>query len=658
MRTYLCKGKARARSLFSALLLLLCSGLPAFSQLSGEYLVFGDNANFSSVQSALDSLAEVGMNGPVDLVIASGVYDERFVVPPIPGASELNWLTIRPETPDSTLAVFMGNNSTLEHAPLVLFDNAAYVNISHLGFDLDFGLMVSFAGNSEHIELSNCNFQAIVSTSFVSEANSFFGSSIRADLLENESLSNFKINNSRFEGNSRHLFFRSADQNAVNQCEINSCEFYQFRFQCAEFEKGQGLIFANNFIDGIGNSNGTDVAGLEMRYCESPLLVDANTFRYESGFDNYNRMYFGGCIGTEESPFVIQNNFISARQKGMVITSCQHVRVQHNNFDIETGAYAVYLYGSSDNIGLFNNIVAVQYTPRFFEYVVPADAQISSDYNVFWKLDPSTGGFKWLDLYGASTYPLEAWQELSGMETHSLFLDPEYEDLNDLHVANNLIGLSGNALPLGVTHDYDGEPRSLVAPDRGADEFDLEADGLVDLALLDILSRNPETCVLTDSIYVLVANYSTDQIIESISFDVAVNGIDFGIVETTTLLMPGDSAIFNLGHQPFVSYGETEIEVQANLPIELNELFLSNNSLDYTLLTAEEMEIQVAEAQYCPEQNDSKELLIYQADFPSISWSTGSTENSIIVSEPGEYSVTVSDEQGCLHSSSIEISFE
>lgn len=341
-----------------------------------------------------------------------------------------------------------------------------------------------------------------------------------------------------------------------------------------------------------------------------------------------------------------------------MITSCQHVHVQHNNFNIETGANAVYLFGTSDHISLFNNIVAVQFTPRFFEFVISEDAQISSDYNVFWKPDPSTGGFKWNSKFGSETYPLEAWQDLSGLETHSLFFDPEYESINDLHVANNLIGLSNNALPLGVTHDYDGEPRSLVAPDRGADEFELDANDLVELALLDVVSRNPETCALTDSLLVLVANNSTDQSFESISFNISVNNVELSTVELSALMMPGDSAILNLGFLPFVSYGETNLQIEAILPAELEEPFLQNNAIDYTLLSAESLEIQVADVAFCPVENGSKKLLIYEAGFPSIEWSTGETSNAITVDEPGNYSVTVSDEKGCLHSSSIEISFE
>ncbi len=72
---------------------------------------------------------------------------------------------------------------------------------------------------------------------------------------------------------------------------------------------------------------------------------------------------------------------------------------------------------------------------------------------------------------GSNIGTLEAWQESSGNDAHSMFFEPEFVSEDDLHTFDPR--LNGKATTLAeVTTDIDGEARHSVYPDIGADETD------------------------------------------------------------------------------------------------------------------------------------------------------------------------------------------
>jgi hypothetical protein len=81
---------------------LLLASLYAPAQMSGVYTIGGTAPDFMTIQSAIDSLESIGMNGPVTLNIRDGVYNESLRIDSIPGNSISNPLIIQSESQDSS----------------------------------------------------------------------------------------------------------------------------------------------------------------------------------------------------------------------------------------------------------------------------------------------------------------------------------------------------------------------------------------------------------------------------------------------------------------------------------------------------------------------------------------------------------------------------
>ncbi|MBK7408653.1 MAG: hypothetical protein IPJ40_11665 [Saprospirales bacterium] len=73
--------------------------------LSGDYMLGGVNADFTSFAEMNASLANGGVCGPVTIQIADGTYEENISFNAIPGASAENTLTITSASADSSKVV-------------------------------------------------------------------------------------------------------------------------------------------------------------------------------------------------------------------------------------------------------------------------------------------------------------------------------------------------------------------------------------------------------------------------------------------------------------------------------------------------------------------------------------------------------------------------
>lgn len=72
------------------------------AQLNGTYTIGGLNPDFTTIQSAVDSMDSVGVSGPVVFNIRDGSYYEAIFIDNIPGLSQQNHVTFQSESGDST----------------------------------------------------------------------------------------------------------------------------------------------------------------------------------------------------------------------------------------------------------------------------------------------------------------------------------------------------------------------------------------------------------------------------------------------------------------------------------------------------------------------------------------------------------------------------
>ncbi|MFP4622452.1 MAG: hypothetical protein ACLFM7_14170 [Bacteroidales bacterium] len=73
------------------------------AQMSGTYHIGADAGDdFESFQEAVDSLESQGVNGPVNILIDAGTYDEQVEINMISGTGSDNTVTFQSATGDST----------------------------------------------------------------------------------------------------------------------------------------------------------------------------------------------------------------------------------------------------------------------------------------------------------------------------------------------------------------------------------------------------------------------------------------------------------------------------------------------------------------------------------------------------------------------------
>lgn len=184
---------------------------------------------------------------------------------------------------------------------------------------------------------------------------------------------------------------------------------------------------------------------------------------------------------TLSNPSIITNNMISIWDSvststpfGLKLNSCKNVHVFHNSVSliksgVNPNSAGIYLNGPSNSSApnlIINNIF------RYFgpntclsiaSNLIPHSDWVSDHNNYYTNGNhvARTGPF--------NAFSLSSWVAAKGVDSSSFNVDPQFVSPQDLHASATILNNSG--IPLGVTHDFDGDIRSSTTPDIGADEF-------------------------------------------------------------------------------------------------------------------------------------------------------------------------------------------
>jgi len=89
------------------------------------------------------------------------------------------------------------------------------------------------------------------------------------------------------------------------------------------------------------------------------------------------------------------------------------------------------------------------------------------DYNDYW----TTGNV--IGYFGADVATLTDWRTTTGQDVNSISEDPHFISVTDLHINPEFSTVCDIGIPIpGITTDIDGDLRSTLTPDIGADEYD------------------------------------------------------------------------------------------------------------------------------------------------------------------------------------------
>lgn len=546
--------------------------------LFGVYYI-GEDEEYTTIREAVASLVSCGVDGPVDMRIKSGIYNEQIDLYPIPGVSMVNRVRFISDNEDNNDVVII-HEEPQDH--VIAFTQASYITFEKVTIRAK-GLGIDIKAGSKHNVISNC--EITVDSVFVSREVS-------------EALSNTCIN----------MYGLGCDSNRVEHCNLNY-GIYGVRFSSPYAERGIGNQIIANTIQGqhyfgihgkyfddiyiaeneIINRNDEDYSAININHCNGSQIITKNRIDI-SGFGNKYGIYsVYADIDTISNNFIHIESITEEEIGGMYFYNCSPI-VIYNSIHIEglsnDSSYCANTWISSF-VDYYNNIfsnmsdgysliVKGLSNSDHNQYSTSKEGHIKqySDFNSFWERD--------LFLYNY-------WTE---NDSNSIEETVFFVSENDLHILSSAVGGSADpTTPISI--DIDWELRDAINPDFGADEFGIRV-------------QESYTICYEDSIWI-GANDGADSYL-------------WNSGDTTAMI--------------YVSPEETSeyyLEVVFENDTIIHTITVNVSSLDQPFLSDSLV--------FCL----GEELIVYyQGDFDSWLWSTGSIVDSTIVLDEGYVYITVS----------------
>ncbi|MBI1306685.1 MAG: hypothetical protein GC181_08735 [Bacteroidetes bacterium] len=509
------------------------------SALSGNYTInpaLNSSNNFKSFNKAVRALDSLGISGPVEFEVASGIYTEQFTLGRIIGSSSTNTVIFYSGSANRNDVQLKHTASGASDNYVVRFKNTRFVTFRGMSImpqGAQFTRAVEFVESSSHVWLDSM-FLTNSGGTTSNSASLVYGAGLLLDSFN-------RITNSLLDGGSFGINYQSVTGGSEHQFLNDS--IINFYYQGIYAYRAPGIISGNI----ISTTNGSNCFGISSSYNNQPIEISYNQIYISNAARGLEVNYSPFSVN---SPGKVYNNFISGTASGSMelvyITATEHLHFYHNNIYASTsaGGSAMRVYGSNDSI-LFNGNI-FHNTSGYAVNITNSSYLRYSDYNDFF-----TTGSQLFLINATAHNSLAAWQSATGFDANSLDVLPGFTGASDLHTSTADLYNAGDASAKSVvSDDIDGEERTTARPCIGADEF--TPDYTYDIILSNIISPYTE-CGL-DSILIrleIINNSNSSQ--DSIPFSYSING---GNIITDTLFTavgPGEKDTFTFPDKVSIS---------------------------------------------------------------------------------------------------------
>jgi CARDB/Right handed beta helix region/Secretion system C-terminal sorting domain len=418
----------------------------ALAPLAGSYTVGATGAYLSPAAAAAD-VSVRGISAPVSFVIQTGTYTGTITLTTVAGTNAANRVRFVAQTgnaADVTLQAPALNSDGSD--AVVRLDGARYV---------DFDSLTIFAGT----------------TSANSGSLAWMLNSSRNNRFQNVAFNS--------QGQTRMAI--RALGGVQDSLEVRNCQFTLPKAFCYIMNLGGGSTYEGAIIQGNTAQCGAGSNGMSFGGAATNVTIQANTITMGGNGSPLivnsvanltlrgNKFSGGSTVIDLESGTggLVANNMASGSGYGMILNNPAPITVAFNTISTSSTNACIYVINSvASRITLKNNILAAPGgSPALVLSTAANGAIASSDYN-----DLYATGMP-LAQFGTTNYAtLASLRAGTGFETHSVFANPGFVSVADLHSTAPAINNSGT--PLGsVLDDIDGDVRSVSTPDIGADEF-------------------------------------------------------------------------------------------------------------------------------------------------------------------------------------------
>ncbi|MEA1898623.1 MAG: FG-GAP-like repeat-containing protein, partial [Bacteroidota bacterium] len=424
--------------------------------LSGTYTI-GSGGNYPTISSAFEDALLKGVSTGITFHLLNGTYNEQVAIRSIPGAGIDKRITLASQTGNPEDAIISYSSDDYYANWVMQLHGADFITIQNLTVKAEgssYARVIDLWQGADSVEIRGNVLEGIIQSG--NNAN-------YAVIYSGDS----DYRNRRIEENilRRGTFgvFMRRDQN--NYQYATGAEILNNTITENGYT-GIHLQFYNApFI--TGNDIEAPASGIKALSCSNDLVINKNIIKvdYDMGIQ------LSTCYGTNDKKGLVSNNFIhiggNSGVQGIYINSSSNQLVLNNSVHLtNTNATSKAFYissGGTSSVTILNNIFAN--TGGGYSYYVTAPATVvGSDYNDLY----SSGDI--LAYWGANAENLEALRVASSMEEHSISIHPQFNSDTDLHTMAEALDSAGVSLA-AVPNDIDGDPRHLLFPDIGADEF-------------------------------------------------------------------------------------------------------------------------------------------------------------------------------------------
>ncbi|MEI7596947.1 MAG: T9SS type A sorting domain-containing protein [Bacteroidota bacterium] len=446
--------------------------------LHGIKTIAPTGADYSTLNAAVNDMIAKGIDGAITFQVAAATYNEQVIIPNIIGASSTN--TISFVGTNATSCIINTNTDDTQANYTIKLNGIDYLTLNNLTIRHNVGFnsrVLELAGAASNNTFTNCVFDGIKINSDIDLNGS------RALLFSSNSADSANVfSNCNFKGGSSGVYFANlTDYESSNSFTNNT--FEGFTNYGLQIDHQTNFIFNNNTINSSIANADAEVHGMRIVSSNQNLTISGNKFNLK-GSNYCEGIYLNSFVGgSSNNPVKIYNNFIicengntSGQCIGINSYKSSKIDIANNSVLIKDGSAlqsnCLYLNSDGSNFQsvsnrIVNNVLANLSGGVLLNF---STQSVSDNYikycnhNVLFSSDSNL-----VRNSGTLYRDIASWGAASNFDTNSLFIDPHFVSISDLHIADSYIDSVG--IPVSyITIDIDGETRSTTIPDAGADE--------------------------------------------------------------------------------------------------------------------------------------------------------------------------------------------